>query len=538
MKSKSIVSRSWSDGVASLSSPREEGVSFASYSASQEVKTESIDVSVQETCLTLKTPNSKNASGKVNLNHLLNFSFPSVSLNSNRSISRRQKTSLAPYSKERYVQAAVRFLVSPGTEIDGDRMDWEKVVAVCVSIQRDGEDGKCPICLEKTCLSPRLTKCGHLFCLPCILRYMDQFGGNYCKCALCNQTAYLRDLKPVVFDRHVSCEVELVMSLNLVVRRRDSSSCFLSDSGARVQAQVPFVDEPRALFNRLAYISSNSLAENLRNEQLELETQFGSCDDVEALFFRSACSMISQAIDRLENIEETEDMFPFEPCEKQEDSVALWYSFYQGSDGQLSFLSSLNYRCLLAEFSSPQALPKSIHGRVLHIESVLLTLENRSKFKFLSHIPIGSTINFVELDLAHLLSPSTLAKFRHELNQRRKKAVSPKLSSRAPQGVFLPKTQQRILVEDTGPALTEIEFPQLITPASSAIKARTPSGWSSIASKGFAAAHGWEPLPSCPVTRDRPKVSWGPTDSGIKSSSPCSKKGTVLFSTRMARPYH
>ena len=49
-------------------------------------------------------------------------------------------------------------------------VDWKDVVKVIYPMI-NADDVKCPICMEKLHLMivPKITKCGHMYCWPCIL---------------------------------------------------------------------------------------------------------------------------------------------------------------------------------------------------------------------------------------------------------------------------------------------------------------------------------------------------------------------------------
>ncbi|QPG76241.1 hypothetical protein FOA43_003627 [Brettanomyces nanus] len=77
-------------------------------------------------------------------------------------------------------------------------LDDSSIVRVIVN----GEDYHCPICLEDEFIAPRMSKCGHIFCYPCLLRLFaysaeakekaengpKDLPGNRCaSCPLCNE---------------------------------------------------------------------------------------------------------------------------------------------------------------------------------------------------------------------------------------------------------------------------------------------------------------------------------------------------------------
>ncbi|KAL7469357.1 hypothetical protein ACHAXS_009614 [Conticribra weissflogii] len=141
------------------------------------------------------------------------------------------------------------------------------------------------------------------------------------------------------------------------------------------------------------------------------------------------------------------------------------FLFYQSSDGQLCFLSGIDVALLINEFSlyncdegsediraeivtgideksvSPIVargttstnnrnrlpLPDELTGSVIAIEHVGVTPSLIKRKPFLSHVPMNSTVSFVEIDWYSggddgkkpMLSQRTLSKFREELQRRK-----------------------------------------------------------------------------------------------------------------------
>ncbi|KAL7481851.1 hypothetical protein ACHAW6_007539 [Cyclotella cf. meneghiniana] len=116
--------------------------------------------------------------------------------------------------------------------------------------------------------------------------------------------------------------------------------------------------------------------------------------------------------------------------------------FYQACDGQLAFLSGINVACLLEEFSlhrhehsmdlsngsrRTQPLPDAVEGTVVGVESFVVTPALLKKKHFLSHLPMGSTVVFVEIDWysggnnksTPMLTKATLSKYRGEIQRRK-----------------------------------------------------------------------------------------------------------------------
>lgn len=78
-------------------------------------------------------------------------------------------------------------------------VDWGDVRRIEIQTE---ERYTCPICLDEELCVPRITQCGHVFCLPCIMRYfalaMDEDRkGITRRCPLCNENTAESELRSV-----------------------------------------------------------------------------------------------------------------------------------------------------------------------------------------------------------------------------------------------------------------------------------------------------------------------------------------------------
>ncbi len=123
----------------------------------------------------------------------------------------------AAFTKERFIHANFRFVARSHPadgEADGEAasaarsadtpLPWDAIEVVIVPA---AHDVSCPICLD-TPMAPRLTKCGHFFCWPCILRYAGEStsvlggsGGSYRKCPVCFEVINVKVIKSVHFTQ-------------------------------------------------------------------------------------------------------------------------------------------------------------------------------------------------------------------------------------------------------------------------------------------------------------------------------------------------
>lgn len=86
------------------------------------------------------------------------------------------------------------------------------------------------------------------------------------------------------------------------------------------------------------------------------------------------------------------------------------------------YLSSLDIRILKAEFGSYCALPSTTSPRVENlITGHFVDDDLRKRAKYLAHLPYGYEVGFLECDWTDIVPPTTLAKFKDEIEKRRKR---------------------------------------------------------------------------------------------------------------------
>ncbi|KAF8921872.1 hypothetical protein CPB85DRAFT_1247036 [Mucidula mucida] len=197
---------------------------------------------------------SKMNSQAVNVNHLLNFTLPPRQSQPMGLPRRSRRTGVqAVWNKERFVNAQYRFVMNPMGDYTVHFADpdiffqWNDIAQVIIprssalasvvagreqSSQDEGHTN-CPICLSPPTAS-RMTKCGHVFCYPCILHYLNTSENKWARCPICFDSINDNQLKNVkwfdgpVFDSPL-----------------DEPSGGASSSASSSYAEHPF-DAPRA----------------------------------------------------------------------------------------------------------------------------------------------------------------------------------------------------------------------------------------------------------------------------------------------------
>lgn len=157
------------------------------------------------------------------------------------------------FDKEKFVQASMKFVLKnpmqdggcaltdegtslqksmPDGEGDGlylvnlldsnEKVNWRDVVQVQHEMV-NSKDITCPICMEalEDMVCPRITKCGHIYCWPCVLQYLDfEKDYNWKRCPLCFDPVYQLDLKNVVIRQNKYYKAGNTMKFDLMVRSK------------------------------------------------------------------------------------------------------------------------------------------------------------------------------------------------------------------------------------------------------------------------------------------------------------------------------
>ncbi|EOD44073.1 putative c-24 sterol reductase protein [Neofusicoccum parvum UCRNP2] len=271
--------------------------------------------------------------GQTSITHLMNFSLPPRPQNHYHSHghgrSYRRNPPWGPGSgyhaadKARYVHANYRFIVDPREDYekqsaDADvHLDWNNVLQILASAQ--SQSASCPICLG-TPVAPRMARCGHIFCLPCLIRFMHadaetklpEKKARSKKCPICEDNIYMSDTRPVRF--YIGQEGEppregADVVLRLVMRSSGSMLALPRDGADALPKgeDVPWYIAAEVMdYARIMKGSENYMMEQFEGDVQEIERQaredelmFGE-DNVE--WTRKAVKMINESKEKVKGI--------------------------------------------------------------------------------------------------------------------------------------------------------------------------------------------------------------------------------------------
>ncbi|XP_019617177.1 PREDICTED: RING finger protein 10-like isoform X1 [Branchiostoma belcheri] len=257
-------------------------------------------------------------SRKMNLNHLLNFTYERrenasqygggqhTSWKSRNKWGRKGRAT-HPFNKEQFLQSNCQFVVRDTGDYtvhsaDPDTLvDWSSIEQVRLF---SNEVPSCPICLYPP-TAAKITRCGHIYCWPCILHYLALSDKSWRKCPICYDAVHKADLKSVVAMAAPQYAVGGTITMRLMKRERGSVVA-LPVSQWKQQADKgtqPFNidDEVDTRFVKLLVASSDQVHKQIIGpEKAMLQDQLEKEKDCpEACFIEAALKSLTEREEKI-----------------------------------------------------------------------------------------------------------------------------------------------------------------------------------------------------------------------------------------------
>ena len=395
-----------------------------------------------------RNPNSRR--GQTSITHLLNYTSPRPHHDHNAyARSYRRNPTWGPGSgyhasdKSRYVHANYRFVVSPEGSYakqasDTDlHLDWNDVLQIIASSM--SQVTSCPICLSEP-VAPRMAKCGHIFCLPCLIRFMNSSssdevskhgkGPRWKSCPICEDTIYLNEVRPVRFYAGQESPLPRVgddVVLRLMARNANSTLALPREGGAEVLNSghdIPWhfaanvLDYARVMRGTGDYMTAqyNEEVAALEKQEKEDETLFGQDGE----WTQKAIKAIDVAKERVAGLVDAESAMSIpadHPARQSSDA-----DFYFYSAPPHLYLSPLDIRILKTKYGAFSSFPSALLPRVEHISTGHVVDEAmRKRARYLGHLPRGCVVSFLECDWTDIVPAETLDSFKVDIERRRKR---------------------------------------------------------------------------------------------------------------------
>ncbi|CAH2086249.1 unnamed protein product [Euphydryas editha] len=275
-------------------------------------------------------------SKKQNLNHLLNFMYPSRggTRECGRGFApRRKPQKWVTYKHEHdlYLRANCQFVVKEDADyklniLDPDApLKWEQIEEIVV---RHTGKSECPICLG-TPVAGRVGHCGHVYCWACILHYAATHEKQPPPCPVCATSLQVADMKPTRIVQWEYAAEEVTM--RLVRRLRGSTIVEVAPPRGQVketskQHILPLENLSEAPYAKLFYATKQQEIDILERDRNEIKNQIlAEIDTTEIIYLEQALEMlelkeqkIKMQYEQPKNLDTVSEQFVPTVLEKQE----------------------------------------------------------------------------------------------------------------------------------------------------------------------------------------------------------------------------
>uniref|UniRef100_A0A9L0IEF8 E3 ubiquitin-protein ligase RNF10 n=1 Tax=Equus asinus TaxID=9793 RepID=A0A9L0IEF8_EQUAS len=311
---------------------------------------------------------------KINLNHLLNFTFEPRGQaghfegTGHGSWGKRNKWGHKPFNKELFLQANCQFVVSEDQDYtahfaDPDTLvNWDFVEQVRICSH---EVPSCPICLYPP-TAAKITRCGHIFCWACILHYLSLSEKTWSKCPICYSSVHKKDLKSVVATESRQYVVGDTITMQLMKREKGVLVALPKSKWVNVDHPIHLGDEQHSQYSKLLLASKEQVLRRVvQEEKVALEQQLAEEKHTpESCFIEAAIQELKTREEALSGSAESrgevtgvvaalEQLVLMAPLAKE--------SVFQPRKGVLEYLSAFDEEttevCSLGSPSRPLALP-------------------------------------------------------------------------------------------------------------------------------------------------------------------------------------
>jgi len=356
-----------------------------------------------------KKKKSKKAKGR-KANHILGLYYeePKQPIPEEKPNFKRKKSSPPrEFNKEEFVKSYFRFELLENSPNLGtnDRINWNHVISVTF---KTCTPYSCPICLSPP-VAARTTSCGHVFCYACLYHHFHVSDGA--TCPLCNETFSMDTVR---------------IAHNQIIEKKQPGDTLkfqlLQRNGCQIAPRNDLNDKS---FSRFVKVSN--IKEIFDAQRVELTEALQKSVEYEPFYL----SLVLQHMDTIERklTQENEQLGSL--ALRSKDEKPTQSLVYQSVQGDNFFLDPLCWNMLEAQYNDPAELPDFVESRIVHLTKYILTEHNASRNRHLGHLPIGSTITAVELDMEFLVELDIYELFKPDIKERARRRKKEKKESAA-----------------------------------------------------------------------------------------------------------
>uniref|UniRef100_A0A8D0CN00 E3 ubiquitin-protein ligase RNF10 n=1 Tax=Scleropages formosus TaxID=113540 RepID=A0A8D0CN00_SCLFO len=231
---------------------------------------------------------------KISLNHLLNFTFEPRGHTSSGSNGGEGHTAWGrrnkwghkhkPFNKELFLQMSVCSTQSHFSPLSHNHLKHFNFHEV----------PSCPICLYPP-VAAHITRCGHIFCWPCMLHYLSLSDKSWSKCPICYEAVHSGDLKSVVAMETRQYLVGDLITMRLMRREKGVLVALPSTQWVKVEEPIHLGDTFLSPYSKLLLASHEQVMGLVEEERTALKAQLLQEDhEATACFIQAALHQLQE----------------------------------------------------------------------------------------------------------------------------------------------------------------------------------------------------------------------------------------------------
>ncbi|XP_050437545.1 RING finger protein 10 [Adelges cooleyi] len=227
----------------------------------------------------------------------------------------RKKAQPPKFNIKHFLIANCQFVVKAGKDYgywisnQDEIVNWEYIEQIKMF---STQAINCPICMDIP-TTPKMTSCGHIYCWPCILRYLDiNKELDVDGCPICHSRILKKELQSVELIINEECSVGQSITLQLMKRARNSLQAYpIAELGRQNINLQPTDNSPLSVsesnfstvFSRILVANKNEILNVLNKEREALVSllDYWETEDVEKKYIFEALELLSTREDILMN---------------------------------------------------------------------------------------------------------------------------------------------------------------------------------------------------------------------------------------------
>lgn len=329
-----------------------------------------------------------------------------------------------------HVNVSCRFVIKSSSGYRPSTLDVDKPISSKQIWRVIYAPEECPVCLE-ICEVPRMLRCGHLMCLPCLINH-----SHYSKtpeiCPICGDSIPLNSQRttPVSFlgiDNQLKHKLQEGDETVFTLMQHPMDSTLALPQNIEPESifkQDVFPGPEQLLYSRVCQASVEWAREELSKEVKSLigaykayKQEFG-----EENGYTQAINEIKRSIQQLHE----EEAIKTKHGKLSDDSFFYYQSCFESPT--VYTLDKLDVSIMKAQYGSYDKFPSCL---VAKIENITYTTHNKlstktnnkghenGRNKALSHLPDQTPLAYIECDWTGIIDEDVLAKFSSKLDARR-----------------------------------------------------------------------------------------------------------------------